>query len=245
MPMSADDTKKRAECFQRIFEDNAWGNNESVSGEGSNLTRTAVVRAELPGLLARHGVRSLLDAPCGDFYWMKEIALGDIDYIGVDIVPDIIARDVELYASAKRRFLLGDLVDGPLPRADLILCRDCLVHLPYRETRKALETFKRSGATWLLTTTFTGPRENRDIALGDWRPISLERPPYNFPKPVNLICEESDEVDAELGAFPDKSLGLWRLADVLQAPASLAPPHDLPRAARRQRSERVPPKDRR
>ena len=210
-----DDSQGRAARFQRIFEENAWGNSESISGEGSNLARTAVVRAALPGLLARHGVRSLLDAPCGDFYWMKEVDLGDIDYIGVDIVPDIIALDVERYTGPRRRFLLGDLVDGSLPKADLILCRDCLVHLPYHETRKALENFRRSGATWLLTTTFTGPRENRDIAIGDWRAINLERPPYNFPPPVDVICEESDEVDEELGAFPDKSLGLWRLADVL------------------------------
>jgi len=212
------DTRNRTARFQRIFEENAWGNSESVSGEGSNLARTAVVRAKLPGLLARYGVRSLLDAPCGDFYWMKEVDLRgvdyDIDYIGVDIVPEIIARDVELYAGPHRRFLPGDLVDGTLPAADLILCRDCLVHLPYAETRRALETFRRSGATWLLTTTFTGPRENRDIALGDWRAINLERPPYNFPRPIDVINEESDEVDEELGAFPDKSLGLWRLADV-------------------------------
>jgi len=214
-----DGSQDRAARFQRIFEENAWGNSESGSGEGSNLTRTAVVRAALPGLLARHGVRSLLDAPCGDFYWMKEVELGgvdyDIDYIGVDIVPEIIARDIELYSAPHRRFLLGDLVDGTLPAADLILCRDCLVHLPYDETRKALENFKRSGATWLLTTTFTGSRENHDIAIGDWRAINLERPPYNFPEPVDVINEESDEVDEELGAFPDKSLGLWRLADVL------------------------------
>ncbi len=210
-----DDSQGRAARFKRIFEENAWGNSESISGEGSNLARTAVVRAALPGLLARHGVRSLLDAPCGDFYWMKEVDLTDVDYIGVDIVPDIIAVDVERYSGPRRRFLLGDLVDGSLPQADLILCRDCLVHLPYHETRKALENFKRSGATWLLTTTFTGPRENHDIVLGDWRAINLEHPPYSFPKPVEVICEESDEVDEELGAFPDKSLGLWRLADVL------------------------------
>ena len=215
-----DDSQGRAARFQRIFDENAWGNSESVSGEGSNLTRTAAVRAALPGLLARHGVRSVLDAPCGDFYWMKEVDLrgagGQIDYIGVDIVAEIIARDVELYASPRRRFLLCDLVDGSLPNADLILCRDCLVHLPYHETRKALENFVRSGATWLLTTTFTGDRENHDIAIGDWRAINLERPPYSFPRPMDVINEESDEVDEELGAFPDKSLGLWRLADVLR-----------------------------
>jgi len=206
-------TDDRASRFQRIYNDNLWGNNESVSGEGSNLARTAVVRAKLPGLLTRHGVRSILDAPCGDFFWMKEVDLTGITYAGVDIVSDIIQRDRELYERPDRHFLLGDLVADALPHADLILCRDCLVHLTYADTRKAIENFRRSGATWLLTTTFTGPRENRDIVTGDWRPINLERAPYNFPAPVEIINEETDEVDEELGAFPDKSLGLWRLSD--------------------------------
>ena len=208
------DSADRARRFQRIFEENAWGNSESISGEGSNLERTKVVRAKLPALLARHNVRSILDAPCGDFYWMKEVPLGEIQYIGADIVPEIIERDVEWYGGPKRRFVLCDLVSDPLPNADLILCRDCLVHLPYAETRAAVANFQKSGAIWLLTTTFTERNENRDIEIGDWRPINLERPPYNFPQPVDVINEESDEVDEELGAFPDKSLALWRLADL-------------------------------
>lgn len=211
-------TDDRATRFQRIFEENRWGNDESVSGEGSNLARTAVVRAKLPALLRRHGVRSILDAPCGDFFWMKEVDLGDIAYIGIDIVADIVARDVELYAGPRRRFELCDLVEDALPQADLILCRDCLGHLSYEETSKAIANFRRSGATWLLTTTFTGPRENHDIVTGDWRAINLERAPYNFPPAVEVINEESDEVDEELGAFPDKSLGLWRLADLPRGP---------------------------
>ena len=204
----------RADKFQRIFEENAWGNSESISGEGSNLERTKVVRAKLPGLLARYGVRSLLDAPCGDFYWMKEVDLGDVEYIGADIVPEIIERDIQWYSAPRRRFVVCDLVEDALPAADLILCRDCLVHLPYEEIRRTIENFRRSGATWLLTTTFTGPRDNHDIVLGDWRALNLERTPFDFPPPVEIINEESDEVDEELGAFPDKSLGLWRLADL-------------------------------
>jgi hypothetical protein len=145
---------------------------------------------------------------------LRELALDGIGYIGIDIVPEIIAQNVELYASPQRVFKLGDLVEEALPAADLILCRDCLVHFTYAETRRALDNFRRSGATWLLTTTFTGPRDNHDITTGDWRPINLERAPYGFPPPVAVINEQSDEVDEELGAFPDKSLGLWRLADL-------------------------------
>jgi hypothetical protein len=205
---------RRKNIFRRIFNENLWGNAESVSGEGSNLQRTAAIRTVLPALLARHGVRSILDAPCGDFFWMKEVALDVDSYVGADIVPELIASNTERYASSQRRFIVCDLVEDELPRADLVLCRDCLGHLSYAETRRALDNFRRSGATWLLTTTFTGPRENHDITTGDWRPINLERAPYGFGPAVELINEGSDEVDEALGAFPDKSLGLWRLADV-------------------------------
>src|SRR4051794_26488349 len=123
----------RASVFQRIFEENRWGNNESVSGEGSNLERTAVIRSQLPALLKRHGVKSMLDAPCGDFFWMQAVPLADIKYIGIDIVQAIVDRNVDLYARPHREFLVGDLVQDVLPAADLILCRDCLVHLTYEE----------------------------------------------------------------------------------------------------------------
>jgi hypothetical protein len=48
---------------------------------------------------------------------------------------------------------------------------------------------------------------------GDWRPINLERAPFNWPAPVELIVEECTESG---GVFADKSLGLWRI-DALPA----------------------------
>lgn len=203
--------RRRSRVFRHIFQTNYWGSPTSVSGPGSELAQTAIIRAAIPPLLARHGVKHLLDAPCGDFHWMREVDLAGIRYTGVDIVPDIIARDTTSFASPSREFLVCDLVEGALPRADLILCRDCLVHLSYDDTRRAIDNFRRSGATWLLTTTFTAPRENHDIVTGDWRPVMLEAAPYRFPPPVELINEGCTEFD---GAYPDKSLGLWRLADL-------------------------------
>jgi SAM-dependent methyltransferase len=205
--------RRRSRVFARIFETNYWGSPTSVSGPGSELDQTAVVRDALPALLAAHGVTSILDAPCGDFHWMQHVALGGIGYTGVDIVPALIARNHATYGSEARRFACCDLVEGDLPRADLIVCRDCLVHLSYDETRRALDNFRRSGATWLLTTTFTGDRANHDIVTGDWRPIMLHKAPYGFPTPVALIVEGCTEFE---GRYPDKSLALWQLADLPQ-----------------------------
>jgi hypothetical protein len=43
-----------------------------------------------------------------------------------------------------------DLVRDPLPRADAVLCRDCLIHLSLEEGRRAPENIRRSGAAYLL-----------------------------------------------------------------------------------------------
>ncbi len=81
------------QVFAEFYRDNKWGDAESVSGAGSNLTQTAEVRRVLPGLLAELGCRSMLDVPCGDFYWMRLVPL-DVDYTGGDIVSDIVGPPI-------------------------------------------------------------------------------------------------------------------------------------------------------
>src|ERR1700739_2313082 len=74
------------ERFQRIHDTNLWGAEASVSGLGSELDATATLRTELPALLRRLQVASLLDAPCGDAGWILRADLG-VRIVGVDIVP--------------------------------------------------------------------------------------------------------------------------------------------------------------
>src|SRR3977135_1353052 len=80
-----------AQRFRRIHDTNLWGASASSSGLGSEMDATAVLRAELPRLLERLGVTSLLDAPCGDAGWINHADLR-VRVIGVDIVPALIAR---------------------------------------------------------------------------------------------------------------------------------------------------------
>src|ERR1700749_815270 len=94
--------------FAPFYTENRWGDEESVSGPGSSLTRTAKLRQELPQLLHEIGARTLLDAPCGDFNWMKDTKLGVERYIGLDVDPDLIARNQNLYGNEQRQFLILD-----------------------------------------------------------------------------------------------------------------------------------------
>ena len=199
------------DTFEYIYENNIWGSPESQSGEGSELAATAQIRAKLPVLLRRYGMRTLLDAPCGDFGWMSYLDLPGVMYTGVDVVRSLVERNKQSYGSGSRRFMVRDIVTDSLPEADLVMCRDCLVHLSYREISLALRNFRRSGSKYLLTTTFTEVDENRDITTGDWRPLNLCQPPLNFPEPAELIIEDCEEAG---GAYADKALGLWALGSI-------------------------------
>ncbi|MBT9494944.1 MAG: hypothetical protein IV107_21915 [Paucibacter sp.] len=134
--------------------------------------------------------------------------LGVEQYTGVDVLGEVIAGLQWRYAGPRRRFLRLDLLEADLPRADAVFCRDLLPHLSYAEIRAVLRNFQRSGAEFLLTTTFTGARPNRDTAGGDWRTLNLQLAPFAFAPPLLVLNEQCTEGG---GAYADKSLAVWRL----------------------------------
>lgn len=203
--------------FTYISQSNLWQSAESKSGRGSELDCTASIRTSLPDLFKTLKVTSILDAPCGDFNWMRYVQLTGIDYLGVDVVPDIVQRNQEKYGTDTIRFKSGDITKDDLPTVDLIICRDCLVHLPLLYGCLALKQFQRSGSTYLLATTYPTALVNTDTAVGSWRSLNLCLPPFNFGTPLTLISDPSDDT----GANPDKSLGLWRL-DAIEPQGSLS-----------------------
>lgn len=200
--------------FTEIYLRRYWGSGESVSGGGSEQIATRVVRQVLPRIIEEKGVRSLLDVPCGDFHWMQSVDLQSIDYIGGDIVQPLIEKNATKHGRAGVRFMHFDVINDDLPTSDLVLCRDCLVHLPLADATKALRNIARSGSKWLLTTTFPSRAENKEIAAGKWRPLNLQITPFCLPKPDQVIKEECTDAD---GAYADKSLGLWSCEAIRRA----------------------------
>jgi SAM-dependent methyltransferase len=200
------------QVFRQAYRHNIWGDPESVSGPGSGLVRTASFRDQIPQLLNDLGARSLLDAGCGDFNWMKEVSLSVEQYFGIDIVPELIVHNRQRYSDVKRTFIHGDIRGADLPQVDVILCRDCLVHFSFKDARTALRNFKRSRSCYLLTTTFVEFPDNIEIETGGWRRLNLERPPFGFPPPEKSIDEKCPHPG---GA--DKRLALWRLNDIAAA----------------------------
>jgi hypothetical protein len=205
----------REETFRDIRRRHHWAGSASPSGAGAAEEQTARLRTELPRLLADLGVRTLLDLPCGDYSWMATIELPMERYMGADLLPELIAPLQQHHGNARRQFTVLDLTRHPLPQADLLLCRDCLVHLSQADIRAALRSVVQSRIPYLLTTTFPDGAENEDIVTGDWRVLDLQRPPFSFPPPLRLLNEGCTE---GAGRFADKSLGLWRVSDLATLP---------------------------
>ncbi len=198
------------ETFKQIYQTNLWKGNDSVSGNGSDLTQTGEIAGLLPPLIKELKIKTILDLPCGDFNWLSRVDLGVEEYSGGDIVAEIIENNRQSYGDETHRFLNLDITRDDLPGVDLIFCRDCFVHLSYKDIKKAFSNIKRSGSKYILMTTFTDFSPNHDIVSGDWRPLNLEIIPFNLPTPVRVINEKCSEGS---GAFADKSLGLWTVED--------------------------------
>ena len=200
------------DVFNGIYESAAWGSVETISGPGSTLASTETVRKTIVQLIRDKNIKSVLDIPCGDANWMRHVVRETgVDYIGADISEKLISKLKETFGGESSeinadRFRVLDITSDELPKADLVIVRDCLVHLSFDDIRKAIENLKRSGSKWLLATTFPG-RSPHDIKAGQWRPIDMTCKEIGMPNPISVFAENCTEGD---GAFKDKSLGLWK-----------------------------------
>lgn len=183
--------------WDEIFRDNRWGEPTTPSGPGATVAATMTVARILPELVAGIGARRVLDIGCGAMAWMP--VFPGVDYIGVDIVAEMIEQNQQRRPELK--FLHADARTTPLPRADIAICRHVMSHLSYRSARAMLDNMRRS-ATWLLATTFDEGR-NVDVVDGGFYRIDLRAAPWVMGAPWMVIEDDF--------RWPDQFLGLWAL----------------------------------
>ena len=172
-----------ADRFSEIYKQNLWSSTESGSGDGSELNSTKLLSAWLIDTIPKLGIKEFVDASCGDFNWMKYTLQSlECNYLGIDIVTSVINKNIKLHSNNLIRFEVADICKDKIPACDLIMVRDCLFHLSYKDIEKFLHNLNRTNYKYLLTTThITDQRfKNRDITTGDFRIINLFCSPFNF-----------------------------------------------------------------
>src|SRR6218665_2663106 len=135
----------------------------------------------------------LLDVPCGDMAWMHRFlkTRDDVDYTGIDIVPELIYNHKKSY--------------------DIILCRMMLQHLYITDVLKLLKRFSDSGSHYLLTTNFYTVKGNADLSKtpskARFRLLNLETPPFFLAPPKCIFRDGKEDKSHDILHF----LGLWDL----------------------------------
>jgi hypothetical protein len=203
----------RTYIFNQIYEKHCWENNETISGPGSTIQSTATLRLFLPVIIQALGIKTMLDAGCGDLNWIKETPLGLEYYIGIDIVTPIIEKNIIKYSSDWCQFLCLHIAKDPLPHVDLIFCRDVLQHLSFKDVCATINNFKKTGAQYLMTSTYPVIHENTcDITTGNCHYINFQKKPFSFPEPIIAF----DELSAEKEMIrARKRMCVWRLSEIL------------------------------
>lgn len=192
------DTEDR---FTHIYEQNKWQDPESVSGSGSSLGSTDVIRKQIPGLLERFGVNRMLDAPCGDYNWFRTVKRSNVSYVGGEIVRALVDSNNESYGDETTSFVHLDITKDVFPDVDLWMCRDCLIHLSFDLIDEAFANFERSDIRYLLVSTYREITENHDIPTGHARMLNLRLPPFDFPEPLTTIDDPAQGLGKELALW--------------------------------------------
>jgi hypothetical protein len=188
------------EIFTNIVNNGHWRANNTVCGNGSTMAYTDNLRKELGPFLERHNIKSMFDAPCGDYGWMSEIKLPDgLQYIGGDIVNSLIEKNCQQHPTVD--FRVFDISQDAFPEVDLLFCRDCLIHFSHADIRRVFENIARSSIKYVLMTNYPDTNNN-DIQTGGFRGVNLTTAPYEFESAI-------DSIEDWIPGFRPRAMCLW------------------------------------
>lgn len=179
------------DAMEQVYRMNLWGGKATdfYSGVGSHKPEIvdpyiAVVRSFLSSFKSPLVV---CDLGCGDFNVGKELVRHTKNYVGVDIVADLIARNKEKYKEENLEFHCLDIAVDDVPPGDCALLRQVLQHLSNLEVQSIvgkLAHFKYVVLTEHLPNGDFVPNidiiSGQGIRLKKRSGINLLAPPFNF-----------------------------------------------------------------
>lgn len=193
------------DTFQRVYEEGWWGSGlDFDSGEGSTEAHLTDPYVEVVRrLINERGICSVADLGCGDFRVGRRLLSPSLQYVGVDVVKDLVDRNNRCFGDQNVTFRHANLIEDELPSAGLGLLRQVLQHLSNAEATAVLDSCGRYQQ--LLVTehvcTGVGVRPNVDKPHGPDTRITensglfFDEPPFSMRTQVLLevSCAE-DEV---------------------------------------------------
>lgn len=202
---SSDKEKKpwpTKEVMKQIYEENLWGKGDSDFYSGTGSHDPDIVKPYL------EAVTSFLDSfetplvvcdlGCGDFNVGKNLVNHTKQYIGVDIVPELIERNKTTFKDSRLQFQCLDISKDELPKADCAIIRQVLQHLSNDEIQSIVA--KLANYKYVLLTEHIPVFDyapNKDIISGQGTRLKKESGVNLLSPPFNLKVKAVKELLAE------------------------------------------------
>jgi SAM-dependent methyltransferase len=197
-----------AEAFNQTYRQKLWGyleGEEFFSGQGSIEEFAKPYTSWLARFITEKKVATVVDLGCGDFRIGRGIcAAVSVNYVGVDIVSDLIAYNQSRFGNDDVRFKCADIIEDELPEGDLCLIRQVLQHLSNEQISRVLANCAKFPYLVVTEDVYSGPgvRINLDIMHGpDNRlfrhsGVFLDRAPFSMrtQNVLEIPCLETDSI---------------------------------------------------
>jgi SAM-dependent methyltransferase len=186
-------TRPVAEVFADAYRRRQWTTTDPQqafsSGPGSGIDYAQPYCEWVSAFAHKNKITRLVDLGCGDFrVGQGLLATANFDYVGVDIVPALVAHYSMRCGSPKVRFACLNIIEDDLPPGELCLVRQVLQHLSNQEILAVLR--KCAAYPYVLITEhlYVGDdsRPNLDKPHGpdtrvyDRSGVFLDQPPFNL-----------------------------------------------------------------
>jgi len=178
-------------AMEQVYALNLWGDNQSdfYSGAGSYLPEIVTPYLDLitEFLGSFNPPITICDLGCGDFNIGKELVKYTKQYIAIDIVPNLIERNMDMFKYDNLEFHCLDIAVDDLPKADCVIIRQVLQHLSNGEVQNIVS--KLTAYKYVIVTEHLPAIEfepNKDIISGQGirlkkqSGINLLIAPFNF-----------------------------------------------------------------
>lgn len=202
--------KTNEQIFSNVYKKKYWGETDDshfFSGEGTYVSHIDSYNEILVETIKKHHIKSVCEIGCGDFEVSKKLLNAvDINYVGVDVVPELINHLSQTYGNESTKFVCIDAAkeNCELPKFDLCIIRQVLQHLSNKDISRVLQNV--SDFPFLIITEHlpTKPQEyNGDkVSNGYIRlqnklvsGVYLDKTPFNLPSPTELLRIPLDDKD--------------------------------------------------
>ena len=161
---------------------------ETLCGAGSTIKSCEPIIKTLPIIIKEFKIKSILDLGCGDLNWIKHVReIEKVKYLGIDTHIHL----ESIHTTNDFKLIEGNILYMEIPKSDLVICKDVMIHMENFQIKSLLESIKQSKSKYILLTNYS--INNNKRSLKNYAPLNIELPPFSLKNYIMSITLEGNK----------------------------------------------------